>query len=382
MPIDVSRYRLEFPLTCSCTYLNHAAVSPVSCRVSEAMTGAIKDAQLFGASHFEDWLRAVEDVRSSAARLLNAAPAEIALVRDTSEGISLFANALEWQKGDEVVSIAGEFPANYYPWKALESKAVRLKLVQQEEGEIRLESIARALSPRTRVVAVSFVQFLSGFRLDLCKLGELCEENRVLLVVDAIQGWGAFPVDVKSARIAGLAAGGHKWLTGPAGCGVLFVREDLASTMQPSTVGWWSVEGWEDFASREPVWRKGAGRFEYGTPNYAGIYGLGAALELLAEAGLEAISERVLELTGRLRRGLLQMGYHIYGPTVPETCSGIVTFAPRKEDANSLVRRLRAQGVMISARSGMVRVSPHFYNTETEIDRLLELSSEHGQRLA
>ncbi|MGH9446467.1 MAG: aminotransferase class V-fold PLP-dependent enzyme, partial [Terriglobia bacterium] len=375
MPIDVNRYRLEFPLVRSCTYLNHAAVSPVPCRVSEAMTGLIKDVQLFGASHFEDWLRAVETVRSSAARLLNTAPADIAFVRNTSEGISLFANGLEWQKGDEVVLISGEFPANYYPWKALEPKGVHLKLVPQEESEIRVESIARAITRRTRVVAVSFVQFLSGFRLDLSKLGDLCAANNVLLLVDAIQGWGAFPIDVKAAKIAALAAGGHKWLMGPSGCGILFVREDLTAWMKPSIVGWWSVEGWEDFVSHQPVWRKGAGRFESGTPNFAGIYGFGAALEFLAEIGMEAISERVLELTARLRRGLLQMGYPVYGPTAPEACSGIVTFPPRERGVNELMQRFHDHNVMISARSGMLRVSPHFYNTETEIDRVLELLS-------
>jgi cysteine desulfurase/selenocysteine lyase len=372
MPFDLERYRLEFPLVNSCTYLNHAAVSPLSTRVRSAMTGLLEDVQYFGARHFERWIEGVESARRRAACLINAEHEEIAFAPNTSAAVSLLATALEWGRGDEVVSIEGEFPANYYPWKALERKGVRLRQVEQKDGEVSLNSIAEVLTSRTRAVAVSFVQFISGYRLDLNEIGNLCEDRGVPLFVDAIQGLGAFPIDVRAAKIAGLAAGGHKWLLGPGGCGILFVRRDLAEQLQPSIVGWLSVEGWEDFASREPVWRKGAGRFESGTPNIAGIYGLGAALELLAEAGVDVISDRVLGLTDRLRCGLTERDYQIYGPTAGKARSGIVTFLPRREDANTVMQRLQSQGVEVSSRSGMVRISPHFYNTEAEIDRVLE----------
>jgi cysteine desulfurase/selenocysteine lyase len=374
MTLDPERYRPEFPIAQSSTYLNHAAVSPISCRVLNAMTGLLEDVQHFGARHFDGWIERVESARLSAARLLNAESQEIAFVSNTSTAISLFANALEWETGSEVVSIEGEFPTNYYPWKALERKGVCLRQVPQSGGGIQLDSIANALNSRTKVVAVSFVQFLSGYRLDLNELGRLCADRGVLLFVDAIQGWGAFPIDVEAAKITGLAASGHKWLLGPGGCGVLYLQRELAEQLQPSIVGWLSVEGWHDFASREPIWRAGAGRFECGTPNLAGIYGLGAAFELLAEIGLDAIAEHVLGLTDKLRRGLAQLGYRIYGPTAPEACSGIVTFLPRQgKSPDALMKRFDAHGVIVSVRSGMVRVSPHFYNTEAEIDRVLEL---------
>jgi cysteine desulfurase / selenocysteine lyase len=374
MALDLERYRLEFPLVCSSTYLNHAAVSPISCRVSNAMTGLMQDVQYFGARHFDEWIEHIESARRSAAQLLNADSREIAFIPNTSTAISLFANALEWETGHEVVSIEGEFPTNYYPWKALERKGVRIRQIPQSGGEIRLDSIAGALTSRTRVVAVSFVQFLSGYRLDLNKLGRMCADRDVLLFVDAIQGWGAFPIDVKAAKITALAASGHKWLLGPGGCGVLFVQKELAEQLLPSIVGWLSVEGWHDFAPREPVWRAAAGRFECGTPNLAGIYGLGAAFELLSEVGLGVIGDRVLGLTDRLRRGLAQSGYRIYGPTAREACSGIVTFLPRAEEsAEDLAQRFESHGIIVSVRSGMVRVSPHFYNNDAEIDRVLEL---------
>lgn len=374
MPLDVERYRNQFPIARSWTYLNHAAVSPLSQPVIRAMTSWLDDVQQSGALHFDDWIERAESIRISAARLLNAAPEEVAFTANTSGGISLVATGLDWKGGDEVVSVEGEFPANYYPWKALEARGVTLRTVAQRDGQIPLGAIADALTPQTRAVGVSFVQFLSGYRLDLNELGRLCSDRGILLFVDAIQGWGAFPIDVKAANIAGLAAGAHKWLLGPAGCGILYVRRDLAERIEPSVVGWLSVEDWEDFVPRPPVWRKGAGRFECGTLNLAGIYGLGAAFELLSEVGAGVISGRILELATPLRRGLLELGYRIYGPTAGDACSGIVTFRPgEKEDANHLLQRFQAEGIAVSARSGMIRVSPHFYNTAAEINRVLEL---------
>jgi selenocysteine lyase/cysteine desulfurase len=372
MPIKLDRYVAEFPVTQSCVYLNHAAVSPLPRRVHEAMIGLLTDVHQFGSAHWNRWLEAYATVRRAAAQLLHAEPGEIAFCKNTSEGISLFANGLDWNPGDEVVSIEGEFPANYYPWKRLEGKGVNLRLVKQEGGRVSLDAIAATITPRTRVLAVSFVQYLSGFRLNLEQLGALCADRGVLFFVDAIQGLGAFPLDVKRARIAGLAADGHKWLLGPEGSAIFFVGQDALERIRPTTVGWMSVRGWNDFSTRELVWREDARRFESGSLNTAGIYGLGAALDLLREVGVSNISERILALTARLRQGLRQRGYEIFGPALDEECSGIVSLHPRKRDAESLARLLASRGVQVAARGGKVRVSPHFYNAEQEIDRVLD----------
>ncbi|MGH9453746.1 MAG: aminotransferase class V-fold PLP-dependent enzyme, partial [Terriglobia bacterium] len=299
MSIDLSLYRQEFPVTRSGIYLNHAAVSPVSCRARDAMMNLIEDVCCHGGDHWERWLDAYGAVRAKAASFLSAEPEQIAFIKNTSEGISLFANGLDWNAGDEVVSIAPEFPANYYPWKHLERKGVRLRLVPERDGVVTVEDIAQAIGPHTRVVAVSFVQFLSGCRLDLVHLGKVCQDQGTLLFVDAIQGLGAFPVNVKKSKIAGLTADGHKWLMGPEGAGLLYVRPDLIERLQPSSVGWMSVKGSEDFSSRQLEWAEGARRFECGTLNTAGIYGLGAAIDLLLEVGVEAIAKRILTLTAR-----------------------------------------------------------------------------------
>ncbi len=337
------------------------------------MAGLVEDVCSSGAVHYDAWGRAIAAARQNAAALINAEPEEIAFAKNTSEGISFFALGLEWKKGDEVVSIEGEFPANVYPWRMLERKGVHVRLVEQPKGEVSLDSIERVMNRRTKVVAVSFVQFLSGYRLDLVKLGRLCADRKALLFVDAIQGLGAFPVDVKAAQIAGLAADGHKWMMGLEGCALFFVRREVLQRITPQTVGWMSVEGWEEFGARELSWRKDGGRFEGGGPNTAGIYGLHAAISLLRELGVEQAGERVLDLTDRLRAGLAQRGYSVVGPAERERRSGIVSFPPLKGSADEETQRLHHHRVIVSARRGLVRVSPHFYNSEEEIDRLLEL---------
>jgi selenocysteine lyase/cysteine desulfurase len=313
-------------------------------------------------------------VRRSLAQLLNADPSEIAFTKNTSEGISMFASGLDWQPGDEVVSIEGEFPANFYPWKALEKRGVVLRLVPADEGRVSLESILGALSSRTRVVTVSFVQYLSGFRLDLEKLGQACAAHGCLLFVDAIQGLGAFPVDVRRANIAGLAADSHKWMLGPEGSAVLYVNREVMERITPSEVGWTTVRHWSDFSRRDLSWRDDARRYECGTLNTVGIYGLGAAANLLLEVGIPAIAERVLDLTDRLRAGLLAQDHAVFGPHARAEASGIVSFVPRRGGAERLLERFLAQRVQVAARGGMVRIAPHFYNTEEEIDRVLEIS--------
>jgi selenocysteine lyase/cysteine desulfurase len=372
MPLDLEQCRAEFPVTQSCIYMNHAAVAPVSRRVRKAMVGLLEDVHHFGSAHWDRWVDAYAATRRAAAQLLRAEPAEIAFVKNTSEGISLFTNGLDWQPGDEVVSLEGEFPANYYPWQLIDKKGVTLRIVKSEDGRFSLDAIARALGPRTRVVAVSFVQYLSGFRLDLNALGDICAVRKVLLFVDAIQGLGAFPLDVRRAQIAGLAADGHKWLTGPEGAGLLFIRKDLIDSIQPTMIGWMNFRRWMDFTSRDLTWRDDARRYEPGSLNTVGIYGLGAALNLLLEIGVENIAERVLDLTDRLRAGLKERGHRVFGPDLRAECSGIVSFVPRSQTAEQVMDELRAERIIVSARCGMVRVSPHFYNSEAEIDRLLE----------
>jgi len=375
MALDVQRYRAQFPVTQSSIYMNHAAVSPLSRRVRDAMVGLLDDVHHSGVEHWDQWVQTYDAGRRSLARLLNADPGEIAFTKNTSEGVCTFANGLEWKPGDEIVSIEGEFPSNFYAWKALEKRGVILRLVCPERGCVSQEAIVAALTSRTRVVAVSFVHYLSGFRLDFERLGPACAAQGCLLFVDAIQGLGAFPLDVKAAQIAGLAADGHKWLLGPEGAGMLYVNRQVMDRVTPTEVGWWNVRRWADFASRELAWRDDARRYECGTLNTVGFYGLGAAVNLLLEVGIPKIAERVLDLTDRLRAGLLAQGHSVFGPQTRQDGSGIVSFVPRRGTAEGLLERYAAQRVQVAARGGMVRISPHFYNTDEEIDRVLSVAT-------
>jgi selenocysteine lyase/cysteine desulfurase len=374
MPFDVQHYRSQFPVTESLIYMNHAAVAPISRRVHDAMVGLLDEAQQFGAEHWQNWMETYGGVRRSLAQLINAEPGEIAFAKNTSEGISTFANGLDWRPGDEVVSIESEFPANFYVWKALEKRGVVLRLVPEEKGRVTQKSILSALTSRTRVVTVSFVQYISGFRLDLENLGQACAAHGCLLFVDAIQGLGAFPVDVRKANIAGLAADSHKWMLGPEGSALLFVNRQVMEKITPSEIGWTTVRHWSDFSSRDLSWRDDARRYECGTLNTVGVYGQGAAVNLLLEIGVANIAERVLDLTDRLRAGLLARGHSVFGPRAREEASGIVSFVPRQGGAESLLEWFLTHRVQVAARGGMVRISPHFYNTEEEIDRVLELA--------
>jgi selenocysteine lyase/cysteine desulfurase len=374
MPFDVQHYRSQFPVTESLIYMNHAAVAPISRRVHDAMVGLLDEAQQFGAEHWQNWMETYGGVRRSLAQLINAEPGEIAFAKNTSEGISTFANGLDWRPGDEVVSIESEFPANFYVWKALEKRGVVLRLVPEEKGRVTQKSILSALTSRTRVVTVSFVQYISGFRLDLENLGQACAAHGCLLFVDAIQGLGAFPVDVRKANIAGLAADSHKWMLGPEGSALLFVNRQVMEKITPSEIGWTTVRHWSDFSSRDLSWRDDARRYECGTLNTVGVYGQGAAVNLLLEIGVANIAERVLDLTDRLRGGLLARGHSVFGPRAREEASGIVSFVPRQGGAESLLEWFLTHRVQVAARGGMVRISPHFYNTEEEIDRVLELA--------
>ena len=355
--------------------MNHAAVAPISRRVHDAMVGLLDEAQQFGAEHWQNWMETYGGVRRSLAQLINAEPSEIAFAKNTSEGISTFANGLDWRPGDEVVSIEGEFPANFYAWKALEKRGVALRLVPEEQGRVTQESILSALTSRTRVVTVSFVQYISGFRLDLERLGQACATHGCLLFVDAIQGLGAFPVDARKANIAGLAADSHKWMLGPEGSALLFVNRQVMEKITPSEIGWTTVRHWSDFSRRDLSWRDDARRYECGTVNTVGVYGLGAAVNLLVEVGVANIAERVLDLTDRLRGGLLAQGHSVFGPHAREEAAGIVSFVPRQGGAEHLLEWFLTHRVQVAARCGMLRISPHFYNTEEEIDRVLELAS-------
>jgi len=363
------RYAHQFPVRDRLIYLNHAAVSPLCRPAAEAMKWLADDCLNFGSLHYDQWLAAYERVRAAAARLMGAAPSEIALMKNTSEGICAVAEGIPWRHGDRVVAFEEEFPANLYPWKLLEKKGVEVTWLSVADPLNRIDEAARG----ARLLSISFVQFLSGYRAPLQAIGEICHRNRCIFLVDAIQGLGAFPLDVRECHVDALAADGHKWLMGPEGCAILYISQALQAEVRPIEFGWTNVAGYHDYASRDMTLRGDAGRYECGTLNTVGCYGLAAALEFFLEVGIGEIAPLVQSLGDRIARGVAEKGYELLGGRTPETGAGIVSFRKRGTEASEIVHRLRAARITTAARAGWIRTSPHFYIQTHEIDRMLEL---------
>jgi selenocysteine lyase/cysteine desulfurase len=363
-----ARWRGQFPVTERYIYLNHAAVAPLSRRASAAMNQLSEDCLFHGANHYDQWMDAYERFRKAAAALIGCTPAEIAIAKNTSEGIATVALGIGWKPGDKVVAFEEEFPANFYPWKRLEAQGVRLEWLSIYDPLERIDEACRG----ARLLAISYVNYLSGYRVDLRAIGEICRRRGVFFFLDAIQGLGAFPFDVNECHIDALAADGHKWLLGPEGCAVLYVRHERQDEIEPVEFGWTNVAKYADYASRDMTLRSDAGRYECGTLNTIGCYGLAAAMELLLEIGVERIGPAVQALGDQVADGVTAKGYHLAAPRSAQTGAGIVSFQKPGVDARMIVSRLRQKGILAAPRQGWVRVSPHFYVSPDEVGRFLE----------
>lgn len=368
----LDKWRTEFPVTQSYVYMNHAGVAPLSNRVRNAMIGFAEDATVNGAVNVESWVEMIESCRSVAAQMINADATEIAFMKNTTQGILIAANGIDWRAGDNVVTTAVEFPANVYPWWSLKERyGVETRMVPEREGRIYLEDIVAALDERTRVVTISHVEFASGFRNDIKSIGEVCRERDIWFVVDAIQSLGAIEVDVKSSHVDILAADGHKWLLAPEGAAIFYCANDKLERLINTNVGWASVVNPREFLDYDLTQKPDATRFEEGSYNSIGLYGLKAAIELLLEIGVSNIESYILELTAGLIKGLDSKGYRVITPQSDSERAGIVVFESDHHTPAELYALLNERNIITAERGSGVRVSPHFYNTESEIADLL-----------
>jgi cysteine desulfurase / selenocysteine lyase len=362
-------YADQFPVREHLVYMNHAAVAPLSKRAAYAMKALADDCLEFGSLHYDRWLAEYEGVRVAAAKLIGAHSSEIALVKNTSEGIATVAMGLDWKPGDRVLAFREEFPANFFPWKRLEQRGVSVTWLSIRDGLERIDEACRG----ARLLAISFVQYLGGYRAPLAAIGDICRRNSCIFLVDAIQGLGAFPLRAKAWGIHALAADGHKWLLGPEGCGILYIDEALQDRVEPVEFGWTNVAHYTDYASRDMELRPDAGRYECGTLNTIGCFGLRAAMEFLLQVGISEIGAAVQRLGDQLASGLQAKGYELMEQRTPETGAGIVSFRKPGWEAADIVRKLRAAGIVVAPRVGWVRASPHFYISPGDVDRALEL---------
>ncbi|HUY93407.1 MAG TPA: aminotransferase class V-fold PLP-dependent enzyme [Pirellulales bacterium] len=363
--------RRMMPCTRKWAYFDHAAVAPISAPAQAALVEWANDFAENGCADWPQWAQELEQVRRSGAELISAATDELALVHNTTEGVNLVAEGFPWQEGDNVVVPADEFPTNLYPWLNLGGRGVEVRRAPVDEGRVELDRLAAACDSRTRIVAVSWVGYASGWRNDVDALVELAHSRGALLFLDAIQGLGVFSLDVRKTPVDFLAADGHKWLLGPEGAGLFYLRREHLDRLRPLGVGWNSVAHAYDFNCVEMNLKPAAARYEGGTYNMPGLAAFGASLELLATYPTEQIAARVLAVTDELCERLARLGAKIASCREPQHASGIVSFElPGRNPA--LVRKAcREQQVLLSCRGGRLRASPHAYCNADDLDRLI-----------
>lgn len=368
-----------FPILEKWDFFNHAGVAPLPKAAADALRKYAEQAEST-VYLFSNWYEDCEKLRKLSANLIHAHPDEIAFVKNTSEGLSIVAKGIDWQSGDVIVTTAVEYPANIYPWMDLaRSLGIRLVMVEEQTDtngrrSIPTEAILRAAGdPMCRMVSLSAVQYASGQRMDLKTIGKFCRENGKFFCVDAIQALGVLPVDVQEMNIDYLSADGHKWLMGPEGAGIFYCRRELLEKTHPPTIGWMNVINAQDYGNYDFTLRPDARRFECGSWNVPGLLGLKASMQLLRDVGIEAIEKRLKQLTDFLIPKLESRGYQIISPREREQWSGIVSFVSPRHSHDQIVRRLRKEHrTEIALREVRLRVSAHFYNTEAQLNRLIE----------
>ena len=355
-------------------YLNHAAISPMPNATADAIRSFLESRQKGPVEDFENWMKVMEETRQLIAKLIHTeTPEQITFMGNTSDGISAVAESLPWEPGDEILLNTMEFPSNVQPFRALERKGVTIKYIKPENGMVTPDMIRFAISPKTKLVSISAVQYLNGFRTDLEGIGRVCRENDLWFVVDGIQALGASDINVQTAHIDALATGGHKWLMSPMGTGFLYPSERLSTSMTPSKTGWLSVKEPWDLTNFNQQWLPVNKHLETGTMNMAGIFGMHASLNMFLEIGVENIRIELLRLTDELMKMLKnKTGVTIVTPEDRENRSGILTFSRESDTVpDEVVNGLKNQKIIISAREGLYRIAPHFYNTTNEIEHTI-----------
>jgi cysteine desulfurase/selenocysteine lyase len=368
--------REAFPICRDKIFVAHAAVTALPRVVADAIIRYAEES----AANFENLsalLKSIQETRAAAAKLIGSTQDEIALIGPTSLGLSLFANGIDWQPGDEILCYLEDYPANVYPWLNLRSRGVSIRLLRPAQlGAITPDLVSEALTTKTRLVALASCNFLSGYRIDLNAIGQILRQRGILFSVDAIQTLGAFPTTVEHVDF--LSADAHKWMLGPLAIGIVYVRKECFELCRPTLLGSWNVKAPGFIAQEEIEFQPTAQRYEPGVLNMLGIFGMKAAIDLLLEIGIDCVADRIRVIKARLADGLLRLGFNILGPVTGPNASGITTIWDSKRNMQVLSERLTSEQIICSARQDRqgrqyIRFSPHFYNTESEVERVLDV---------
>jgi selenocysteine lyase/cysteine desulfurase len=366
--------RALFPITERFVYLNHAAVSPPPTTAIAAVEAQVRDVHQNGSLNFRSWLAVKEHARELLARLLGAKPDQVAFVRNTSDALSTVANGLTWKATDNIVTFRREFPSNIYPWLRIrDTLGAEVRMCEERDGRVDLEALESLVDQNTRLIAISHVQFASGFRTDLERLGRLARRHDALLVADVIQSLGVVPLDVEAELVDVAAGASHKWLLSPEGVGYLYLSDRARDRIQPTLVGWISVPNPEDYLDFEQGWNRGTLAWETGTGPAALFHGLAASLELLTQHGPANIARYLEELTDYLCERVQSKPYEVVSSRATGEKSQIVCI--RHNDGLTpidLYAALKQQNIITAPRNDRLRIAPHLYNTHEEIDQLVE----------
>jgi len=375
--MDAVAFRRLMPVTDRWIFLDHAAVAPLPAPSRDALTEWADSMARDGVLAVSGWMRRVEEIRQAFAHLLRADAQDVAFIKNTSEGVGIVAEGFPWKAGDNLVTSADEYPANVYPWLNLASRGVEVRRVPSRQGRVVPDDLFAAVDRRTRLLTLSHVEFATGFRADLATIGSFCRERGLFFFVDAIQGLGILDLDVSRLPIDALAADSHKWLLGPEGSGVFWIRRDWVERLHPVGVGWNSVVGAWEFSTIDFRLKPHAGRWESGSLNMPGVMAMGRSLDLLLEMGVPAITARIKELTDHFCERIAPTGWRVFSSRAANEWSGIISLeAPPDTDLPQTLRWLRERGVVVNLRGGRLRLSPHLYNTMDEMDRLANLLGE------
>ena len=364
----------EFNLDEEVTYLNHAAVAPWPVRAEKAVNAFCRENVTIGSKKYANWLKVEAHLKHQLAQLINAKSVdEIALVKNTSEALSFVAYGLEWAAGDTIVTSDEEFPSNMIPWESLESQGVRVIKTHLKDAEDPTAELIKNIDSRTKLLTISSVQYASGLRVDLERLGEVCQQKGVLFCIDAIQSIGAFPVDVQKYQADFMMADGHKWMLGPEGLGVFYCRQSAIDKLKLTQYGWHMVEDMGNYDVPEWTTAASARRFECGSPNMLSIHALSASISLLLEVGMNTVAKNVIE-RGHYVIDKVQQNPSLTLLTKPdEEGNNIIVFKPSNNDSDALFEYLTSHQVVCAKRGGGIRFSPHFYTPYDVIDRAFSL---------
>ncbi len=370
--MNISEIRSYFPyLNNKIIYFNHAATGPVCKPVIDRINEVLKERSESRMDDYQSLLAVTDETKELLARYLNTGKERIAFTDNTSNGLNILAQGLKWESGDKIILNDIEFPSNVYPFLNLQKKGVEVEFVKSKDGIVSAEDIINAADDKTKLISVSYVQFLSGYKIDLEKLGEFCKSKNIILSVDAIQGLGALQLDVQKCNIDFISCGVQKWMLGLQGMAFIYVSKELQEMMGPAFVGWLSVENAWDLLHFEMKIKSSASAFQTGTINTLGIYALNVSLKMFESFGFRRVENSVIDNTLFLRNKLKDESIHLYPDELEEKYfSGIVTF--KHPDPEGLFNWLTERNIITSLREKMIRLSPHFYNNEEDIDKVVD----------